>query len=147
MLRRLSARKWLPALLVLAVLAACLGLLPAHSWADAVSEACQGAGLSVGAGGKCSGGGDLNGVIQTAVNIISAIVGVVAVVMIIVGGFKYITSAGDANKVSNAKNTVIYAIVGLVIVAVAQLIVHFVIKQSADSASGAGVILYKQIGL
>jgi hypothetical protein len=50
--------------------------------------------------------------------------------MIIWGGFKYITSGGDSNNVSGAKNTIIYAIIGLVIVALAQLIVHFVISQS-----------------
>jgi hypothetical protein len=147
MLKKLSVRKWLPALVAAAILAACLSLLPAHGWADSVSEACKGAGLSVGANGKCGGGGDLSGVVQTAINLISGIVGIVAVIMIIVGGFKYITSAGDATKISSAKNTIIYALVGVVLVALAQLIVHFVIKQSADSVSGGGAILYKHFAL
>ncbi|MDB5169976.1 MAG: hypothetical protein JWN82_372 [Candidatus Saccharibacteria bacterium] len=61
------------------------------------------------------------------VNFLSVIVGVVAVIMIIVGGFRYITSGGDSSNVSGAKNTLIYAIVGLIIVALAQFIVHFVL--------------------
>ncbi len=64
------------------------------------------------------------------VNVFSIIVGVVAVVMIIYGGFRYITSGGDSGRVGNAKNSLIYAIVGLVIVALAQLIVHFVLGQT-----------------
>jgi hypothetical protein len=50
--------------------------------------------------------------------------------MIIYGGFRYITSGGDSGRVGNAKNTLIYAIIGLVIVALAQLIVHFVLNQA-----------------
>jgi energy-converting hydrogenase Eha subunit B len=62
------------------------------------------------------------------VNIFSIIVGIVAVIMIIYGGFRYITSGGDSGSVGNAKNTLIYAIVGLIIVALAQVIVHFVLS-------------------
>ena len=65
------------------------------------------------------------------VKIFSIVVGVVSVIMIIYGGFRYITSGGDSGSVGNAKNTLIYAIVGLVIVALAQLIVHFVLNQSS----------------
>jgi len=67
-----------------------------------------------------------------AVNIISIIVGVVAIIMIIYGGFKYITSGGESNNVSAAKNTLIYAIIGLIIVALAQVIVHWVLDTSSN---------------
>jgi uncharacterized membrane protein len=67
---------------------------------------------------------------KTLVNVFSIIVGVVAVVMVIYGGFRYITSGGDSGRVGNAKNSLIYAIVGLVIVALAQVIVHFVLGQT-----------------
>ena len=80
------------------------------------------------AGCETQQGKGLNDLLTKAVNIISAVVGVVAVIMIIVGGFKYITSGGDSNNVSGAKNTIIYAIIGLVIVALAQVIVHFVLN-------------------
>jgi cytochrome bd-type quinol oxidase subunit 2 len=67
---------------------------------------------------------------RAIVNLFSVVVGVVSVIMIIYGGFRYITSGGDSGRVGNAKNTLIYAIVGLVIVALAQLIVHFVLNQT-----------------
>ena len=73
-----------------------------------------------------------NSLLTKIINIFSAVVGVIAVIMIIVGGLRYITSGGDAGNVSTAKNTIIYALVGLVIVALAQLIVHFVLTQSQN---------------
>lgn len=69
----------------------------------------------------------IEGVVSAIVNVLSAIVGVVAVIMLILGGFNYITSGGDSGKISSAKNTIIYAIVGLIIVALAQVIVRFVL--------------------
>jgi Type IV secretion system pilin len=71
------------------------------------------------------------------VNIFSIVVGAVAVIMIIYGGFRYITSGGDTNKVGSAKNTLIYAIIGLIIVALAQVIVHFVLNTSSNAVTQA----------
>jgi hypothetical protein len=96
----------------------------------------QGSNLAIGSGSSCaannntSGGtSKINGLITDIVNIFSAIVGVISVIMIIIGGFQYITSGGDSGKVGNAKNTIIYAVVGLVVVAFAQFIVQFVLNK------------------
>jgi hypothetical protein len=80
-----------------------------------------------------SNGGDpksINTTINTVVNILSSLVGIAAVVMIIVGGFRYITSGGDSTRVASAKNTVIYALIGLVIAALAKVIAQFVLNKS-----------------
>jgi hypothetical protein len=74
----------------------------------------------------------LNTLITRVVNLFSVIVGIVAVIMIIVGGFKYITSGGDSSNVSDAKNTILYAIVGLIIVALSQFLVRFVLSQATN---------------
>ncbi len=74
----------------------------------------------------------VSGMINTIINIFSVVVGVVSVIMIIVGGFKYITSGGDSGNVSSAKNTILYAIVGLIIVALAQVIVQFVLNRATS---------------
>ena len=71
----------------------------------------------------------VNELIKQVINIISAIVGVIAVVMIIIGGFRYITSGGQPDKVTSAKNTILYGLIGLVIVALAQVIVQFVLTK------------------
>ncbi len=71
----------------------------------------------------------VNDIITDVINIFSLVVGVVSVIMIIVGGLRYITSGGDSGSVGGAKNTILYAIIGLVIVALAQVIVRFVLGQ------------------
>lgn len=65
--------------------------------------------------------------IITILNSLVAVIGLVCVVMVIIGGFTYMTSSGDASKVKKGKDTIMYGIVGLVIVALAFAIVNFVI--------------------
>lgn len=74
----------------------------------------------------------INNIITDAINIFSILVGIIAVIMIIVGGFKYITSGGDSGNISSAKNTIIYAVIGLVIVALAQFLVQFVLDKASN---------------
>lgn len=71
----------------------------------------------------------INDIVHTIVNFLSAIVGIVAVIMIIVGGLRYVTSGGNDSSVTAAKNTILYAIIGLVIVALAQIIVRFTLSK------------------
>jgi hypothetical protein len=78
---------------------------------------------------------NVNQLIRTVINIFSVIVGVIAVIMIIYGGFKYITSGGDSGKISAAQQTIIYAIVGLIIVALAQIVVRFVLSRAVGTAA------------
>lgn len=82
----------------------------------------------------CAGGDTLDeqSLITTVINFLSLVVGVVAVIMIIIGGFKYITSGGDSGNVTGAKNTILYALIGIIIVVLAQVIIRFVIGQTAD---------------
>lgn len=101
---------------------------------------CQGSNDAAnnGAGGTdCSTGGtnandSLRRLANQIVNIFSIIVGIAAVIMIIYGGFRYITSGGDSGRVGNAKNTLIYAIIGLVIVALAQFLVRYVFTTATN---------------
>jgi len=72
----------------------------------------------------------INRIIKNVINIFSLIIGAVAVIMIIYGGFKYVTSGGNDSNVSGAKNTIMYALIGLVIVAFAQVIVRYVLNKA-----------------
>lgn len=82
------------------------------------------------------GGGDaeLTDGIQTLVNALLFIIGLLAVIMIIFGGFKYVTSGGDAGKLESAKNTILYAVVGLLVAILAFAIVSFVISTFAPKS-------------
>ena len=72
-------------------------------------------------------GSDMNQMIRTVINAIVFIVGMVAVVMIILGGVNYATSQGDPGKVKKGKDTILYGIIGLVIAILAFAIVNFVL--------------------
>lgn len=95
------------------------------------------AGVNLDVNSNCSTGGvtqdqaneKLNNIIHNIINILSVVVGVVAVIMIIIGGLRYITSGGSDTSVTGAKNTILYAIIGLIIVALAQLLVRFVLSK------------------
>ena len=73
------------------------------------------------------------GAFRQITNTILYIVGVIAVIMLIIGGIRYVISGGDAKKVTDAKNTVLYAIIGLVIAVFAYAIVNFVITSLPHS--------------
>lgn len=77
-----------------------------------------------------SGDASFSFLIKRIINIFSVVVGAVSVIMIIIGGFRYIISGGDSSGVSGAKNTILYAIVGLVIVLFAQVIVRFILANA-----------------
>ena len=73
------------------------------------------------------------GVFKQVTNVILYIVGIIAVIMLIIGGIKYVVSGGDSKKVTDANNTVLYAIIGLVIAFLAFAIVNFVISALPSS--------------
>ena len=73
-------------------------------------------------------GASLTEIVQSILNWIFGIIGIVAVVMIIIGGFNFMTSAGDPGKVKKGKDTILYGIIGLVIAILAFAIVNFVIN-------------------
>lgn len=127
----------LAAVTIVAAPLAMVGVASAAS--DIQTNLGCGSNLSPDATGGCdttSGSSHVSGTIKNLVNIFSAVVGIISVLMIIFGGLKYITSGGDSNNVSSAKNTIIYAILGLVVVALAQFIVQLVLNK-VTTASGS----------
>jgi hypothetical protein len=98
----------------------------------AKEEACKGAALDSSAKADCGedAATETESLIATIVNLLTVIVGIAAVIMIIVNGLRFITAGGDSNSVNSARNGVIYALIGLVIVALAQVIVRFVLSRT-----------------
>lgn len=75
------------------------------------------------------------GVFAQISSILLFIVGAVAVIMLIIGGLRYVVSGGDASKVQDAKNTILYALVGIVVAILAYAAVNFVIGSFIPSAT------------
>lgn len=78
-----------------------------------------------------NGGNNLEGTVTNVINVVLYVVGILAVVMVIIGGVKYTTSGGDQAAVTSAKNTILYGIIGLVIAILAYAIVNFVVRKVA----------------
>ena len=97
---------------------------------------CDANNLSITSGADCARGndqqGDLfaeNGLFRTITNILLFLVGAIAVIMLIIGGIRYVVSGGDQSAVTSAKNTILYAIVGIIVALLAYGIVNFVLTQ------------------
>lgn len=77
---------------------------------------------------EAASGGSVADVIKAIVNVLLYITGIVSVVVIIIGGVMYATSAGDQAAVGKAKNAILYAVVGLVVALLGLAIVNWVLR-------------------
>ena len=84
-----------------------------------------------GATGKLFGDGSI---FTTVVNILLFVIGIVAVIMLILGGIRYTVSGGEAKAVESAKNTILYAIIGIVVAFLAYAVVNWVIGSLGANA-------------
>ncbi len=101
-------------------------LAPAPAYADAAGKITEGMNATNLGGGTTD---NLEDVAKRVINVILYIVGILAVVMIIIGGVQYTTSAGDQAAVTKAKNTIMYGLIGLAVAVLAYAIVNFVITK------------------
>jgi len=67
--------------------------------------------------------------ITNILNIVYAIVGSLALLFVVIGGFKYVISRGDPQATAQAKSTILYAVIGLAVVLSAAVITNFVVGQ------------------
>ena len=72
-------------------------------------------------------------IFRIVTNVLLFIIGAVSVIMLIIGGFRYVTSQGDQTQVQSAKNTILYSIVGIVVAILAYAAVNFVISSFVKS--------------
>lgn len=110
-----------------------------------------GSGSSGGSGGSGGGGGGgadqiLNGAnttgqeggqtleqqIKNVTNVLLFLIGAIAVIVLIVGGIKYVVADGDQGKIKSAKDTIVYALVGLAIAIFAYAIVAWIVGAFAS---------------
>lgn len=105
---------------------------PTYFAATAKEQSCNALQSISPDGGSCdqSTGRSAGELMKLVINLLSLVAGIVAVIMLIVSGFKYVTSQGDSNQIASAKRSLIYAIAGLVVVAFSQAIVQFVLTRS-----------------
>jgi hypothetical protein len=78
------------------------------------------------------------GVFVSISNAMLFVVGALSVVMLIVGGLRYVVSGGNASAVTSAKNTVLYAIIGLIVALLAYSAINFVLAALVPGSSVGG---------
>lgn len=76
------------------------------------------------------------GIFTTVSNVMLFIVGAISVIMIVVGGLRYVISGGNTANVTAAKNTILYAIVGLIVSMLAYAVINFVITSFIGGGTG-----------
>lgn len=94
-------------------------------------ELCEGSG-GTWTGDACTNANDNGGLpnmFRTIINVFLYIIGAIAVLMIVIGGLRYVISGGDSSAVTGAKNTILYSVIGLVVAVLAYAIVNFVINE------------------
>lgn len=135
-------KKSLQALLIVPVLALGVSVVaPAVTSTDtanAVSCTNNPTTGGIGGGASCAKGSDQQtslfgsgGVFKTITNVLLFIIGAISVIMLIIGGIRYVVSGGDSAAVTGAKNTILYAVVGIVVALLAYALVNFVITSFA----------------
>lgn len=81
------------------------------------------------------GNSDLEGTIGTLIRTVIRFLGIIAVLVVLYGGFKWMTAAGSDDKVADAKKIMIAGLIGLVIVLTALAITNFIIAQILGATS------------
>lgn len=92
--------------------------------------------IVAGATGLGGAGKDLRTVIGNVIKVALSFLGVVAIVIILIGGFKYMTAGGDTEKVKGAQNYIMYGIIGLAIILAAYAISSFVLTETQKAIKG-----------
>ena len=85
---------------------------------------------------KTADAGEVGNVMQNVINIVIAVLGIVAVLFVIIGAAQYMVSQGDPAKAKKAKDTIIYAILGVVLATLAYAIVNFVLMNVFGGNTG-----------
>ena len=78
--------------------------------------------------------GGQDAIIPRIINLMLFIVGILAIVMLIYGGIRYVISGGQQERVTAAKNTILYAIVGLVVAIIGYAVVNWVVRNVGDNS-------------
>jgi hypothetical protein len=120
-----------------------LSFLGAFILASFYAPAAMAFDLSIGDGASSARGVDQatslfgsTGIFTTISNVMLFLVGAISVIMVVIGGLRYVISGGNTTSVGAAKNTILYAIVGLIISVLAYAIINFVIGSFVPGSGG-----------
>ena len=113
---------------------------------SALAANCMSGGVDITSGKDCAKGTGVqenlftgtDPLFQTVTNVLLFLIGAVSVIMLIVGGLRYVLSNGDSSAVTSAKNTILYAVIGIIVALLAYAIVNFVVGSFTSGSNGGG---------
>jgi Zn-dependent protease with chaperone function len=82
------------------------------------------------------GSGDVQGIAANIINVALSFLGIIAVVIVLIGGFKYMTSGGSEEKTTEARKLIVSGIIGLAIILSAWAITSFVVSRLVGATQG-----------
>jgi hypothetical protein len=130
----MTVRRLTHIFVTIAVLLGVAAPVPALAATDVFKDACTNAAAKSSA--VCAGGQTStnpltgsNGLIVKITRVIAYVSGVVAVIIIMISGLRYINSGGDPAKATQARNGIIYALAGLIVIISAQFIISLVMSR------------------
>ena len=101
--------------------------VPAVSYAAATSFSIESVGSQIGLGDA-----DLKTTVLNIVRLVLSLMTLIAVVLVIYGGFVWLTAAGNEDNVEKAKRIISAAVIGLIIILLAWAVVIFVARTTAN---------------
>lgn len=126
-------------LLLVPALVLGLSFVPAPAYA-VTDGTCDETDISFSEGADCAKGDDqatnlfgTGGIFATITNVLLFLIGAISVIMLIIGGIRYVVSGGDQAQVTGAKNTILYAIIGIIVAFLAYAAVRFVTNSLSAS--------------
>ncbi len=78
---------------------------------------------------------DVRTTVSRIIRAFMGLLGIVAVIIILLGGFKWMTAAGNEEKVAEAKKLIVSGVIGLVIIMSAFAIAQFVVGAVVNSTT------------
>lgn len=89
-----------------------------------------------------AGSNSMTGIVATMIQVFLGLLGIIFLILIIYGGYEWMTAQGDEEKVTKAKDTLQRAIIGLIIIIVAYSITFFVFSSLPGGGDGTKTIEY-----
>lgn len=122
-----------PVLGILALIATFVLLTPSVEAFDGTIQGGANAAKGTGQNPELFGN---SGIFKTITDVLLFVLGAVSVIMIIIGGLRYVVSGGNSANVTAAKNTILYAIVGVIIALLSYAIINFVLGSFTGGRGG-----------